>query len=253
MFEGFILLVDDQPAAAENSIAALKHYVPQEQILYTKDPAYALELINTRPVSLVFLDIEMPGANGFTLAKYVEKHHKGLPFVFLTGYAHFAAESYEYEPVDFLTKPVDIKRLGKTFERVERKGAHEVGKVAVKAGSDYVFVEPRHMLYICKEKRKIWIRMKDGQEYQVASSLEELERIFIDYGFFRCHQSFLISLSSITQVSSSKFGQTYEARLSGGTVVPVSRGKYAKLKEEIERLGIPFVRGIMPSEKGGKG
>ena len=122
----------------------------------------------------------------------------------------------------------------------------DAGKVAVKAGQEYVFIDPRHMLYICKEKRKIWIRMKDGQEYQAASSLEELEKIFCDYGFFRCHQSFLISLASITQVSSSKFGQTYEARISGGAQVPVSRGKCEKLKEEIERLGIPFVRGITP-------
>ena len=75
-------------------------------------------------------------------------------------------------------------------------------------------------------------------------SLDELEQIFGDYGFFRCHQSFLIPVGDIRQVSSSMFGQTYEASLEGDTVIPVSRSKYARLKEELKLLGIPFVKGV---------
>ena len=166
--------------------------------------------------------------------------------MFLTGHADFAAESYEYEPVDFLTKPVDVMRLGKTFERVsKRRKSLDGGKVAVRAGQDYVLVEPKEILYICKEKRKVWIRLKEGKEYQVASTLDELERIFCDYGFFRCHQSFLIPMGNIKHVNSSRFGQTYEATLDDKTVVPVSRSKYGKLKSELEVLGIPFVKGII--------
>ena len=183
--------------------------------------------------------------NGFSLAAYLEEKHKGLPYVFLTGHADFAAESYEYEPVDFLTKPVDVTRLGKTFERVEKRSSSAAGKVAVRTGSDYVLVAPGEIRYICKEKRKIWIRLKDAGEYQVALSLDELEQIFHDYGFFRCHQSFLIPLSDIRRVSASMFGQTYEALLGEDTLVPVSRSKYAKLKEELKSQGIPFVKGII--------
>ena len=76
-------------------------------------------------------------------------------------------------------------------------------------------------------------------------SLDELEQIFCDYSFFRCHQSFLIPLGDIRQVSASMFGQTYEAVINGDTVVPVSRSKYAKLKEELKLLGVPFVKGVI--------
>ena len=245
MYDGLVLLVDDQPLAAEDSIAALKHYVPGEQILYAENAVEAMNILKERPVSLVFLDIEMPDMSGFSLAAYLEENHRGLPYVFLTGHADFAAESYDYEPIDFLTKPVDAARLLRTFERVEKKASPSAGKVAVRTGQDYVLVEPKEISYICKEKRKIWIRLKDGREYQAAVSLDELEQIFCDYGFFRCHQSFLIPLGDIRQVSASMFGQTYEAVLYGDTVVPVSRSKYAMLKEELKHLGIPFVKGVI--------
>lgn len=245
MYEGLVLLVDDQPIAAEDSLAALKHYIPQEQMLYVTDAAKAVQILEEKNISLVFLDIEMPDMSGFELAAYIEEKHTGLPYVFLTGHADFAAESYEYEPVDFLTKPVDVARLEKTFERVEKRSVPAAGKVAVRTGQEYVLIEPKEISHICKEKRKIWIRLKDGREYQAASTLEELEQIFCDYGFFRCHQSFLIPLGDIRQVNASMFGQTYEAELKGNVIVPVSRSKYGKMKEEISRLGILFVKGIV--------
>ncbi len=244
MYDGLVLLVDDQPLAAEDSIAALKHYLLGGQILYVENAADAMKALREHPVSLVFLDIEMPDMSGFSLAAHLEAEHKGLPYIFLTGHADFAVESYDYEPVDFLTKPVDVKRLGKAFERAEKKASPSAGKVAVRTGQDYVLVAPKEIGYICKEKRKIWIRLKDGREYQSAMSLDELERIFSDYGFFRCHQSFLIPVGDIRQVNSSRFGQTYEAALKGDLVVPVSRSKYTRLKEELKLLGIPFVKGV---------
>ncbi len=258
MFEGLVLLVDDQEIAAKDSIWALQHYVPGENILYAPDAERAMMLLDTKPIALVFLDIEMPKADGFSVAAFLEEKHKEIPYVFLTGHADFALESYEYEPVDFLTKPVEQSRLGRTFERLEKRGStRNKGKVAVRSGQEYVLVEPKEVRYICKEKRKIWIHLKDGREYQITATLDELEKIFEDYGFFRCHQSFLIPLGSIRQVNASMFGQTYEAMLEDETILPVSRSKHAKLKEALECSGIPFVKSVVQKsdreDKAGKG
>ena len=143
MFEGKILLVDDQPVAAQDSIAALEHFAKPSQILFAGDAKAARQILDTEPVRLAFLDIEMPGGDGFSLAAYMEERHPGLPYVFLTGHADFALESYEYEPVDFLTKPVDIRRMERTFEKVRKKaGAPRKEKIAVRSGADYLFLEP---------------------------------------------------------------------------------------------------------------
>ena len=236
-----ILLVDDQPSAAEASILAISHFIPIENILHVSTAAQAIKTLDGEPLSLVFLDIDMPDTNGFSLAAYIEAHRKGLPYVFLTGYADFAAKSYDYEPLDFLTKPIDLVRLHKTFDRFRRRPSSPVvGKIAIHTKQDYIFIDPQEILYIAREKRKNLIHCRDGQVQPVASSLDELEVIFSDYGFFRCHQSFLIPLGQISSLRASDFGQTYEA-LIGGTVIPVSRSKYLALKEALSSQGVRFM------------
>ena len=91
--------------------------------------------------------------------------------------------------------------------------------MAVRFGQEYDLVDPQKIAYICKEKRKIWIRMKDGSEYQTHFPLEELERFLRTMVFFRCHQSFLIPIADVERVSTGRFGQTYEATLQNGTVI----------------------------------
>lgn len=236
-----ILLVDDQATAAEASLLAISHFVPRENILYVSTAAQAIEVLDREPLSLVFLDIDMPGTNGFSLAAYIEAHHRGLPYVFLTGYADFAARSYDYEPLDFLTKPIDLVRLHKTFDRFRRQPVSPAaGKIAIHSNQDYFFIDPREILYIAREKRKNLIYCRDGRVQPVSSSLDELEVIFSDYGFFRCHRSFLIPLGQISSLRASNFGQTYEA-LIGGTVIPVSRSKYLALKEALSSQGVRFM------------
>lgn len=243
MNEEQILLIDDQPSAAKASLLALSHFVPEKQITYVSTVAKAMTVLAEQTFSLVFLDIDMPDTNGFSMAGYLEDHYPGLPYVFLTGYANFAARSYDYEPLDFLTKPIDILRLQKTFDRFRRQqpAPPPVEKIALHTKQDYIFLNPQDILYIFREKRKNLIRCLDGSIHPVTSSLDELEVIFGDYGFFRCHQSYLIPLSAITSLRPSPFGQTYDAALGEHAVIPVSRNRFAALREALARRGIRFL------------
>ena len=185
MFQGLVLLVDDEPIAAEDSMAALKQFVRPEQMLYASSADEAIRLLDSRPVALVFLDIEMPEESGFFIAAYLDDHWPDVPYVFLTGHADFALESYDHEPGDYLIKPVDLSRLARTFEWLEdRREQRPSGKVAVRFGQEYDLVDPPKIAYICKSKRKIWIRMKDGSEYQTTSSLRNWKRFLRTMVFF---------------------------------------------------------------------
>lgn len=237
-----ILLVDDQEEPARASIRALEFFVPKERIHYVSDAQKAMEYLESNGADLVFLDIDMPGTSGFSLASYIDERHKGLPYVFLTGYADFAAKSYDYEPLDFLTKPIDTVRLGKTFERFGRSlPERETGRVALHTKQGYTLVDSENLLYIGKSRRKVSLFFKDGQEISVSMSMDELDVIFSDYGFFRCHQSYLIPLDGIAAIVPGTYGQTYEAALEGGVRVPVSRGRLTPLKEELRRCGVRFI------------
>ena len=71
--------------------------------------------------------------------------------------------------------------------------------------------------------------------------MDELELIFSDYGLFRCHQSYLISLRQVAGVTQSDFGRTYWAVLKNGQRIPVSRGKYAAMQEKLRVNGVQFL------------
>ncbi len=242
MYPNKILLVDDQPAAAESSIESLCHFVPRECILYANDAAAAMDILTHERPDLIFLDIDMPGTDGFSLADYLGKQHAGIPYVFLTGYADFAARSYDYEPLDFLVKPIDLVRLRRTFERLERHApALDLGKVAVQSEQGLVLIDPEEILYVAKDKRKTIIHCLDCQ-YLTDYTLEELEVVFNEHGLFRCHQSYLLSVSKIVALHPARFGQTFEAGMDGGAVVPVSRARYPILQELLQKSGVRFLK-----------
>lgn len=242
MISGKILLVDDQPTAAQASIDALTNFVSKDQILYASTAAQAIQILDSTPLAAAFLDIDMPDTKNFSLAKYIDQKHKGLPYVFLTGYANFAAESYDYEPLDFLTKPIDVVRLEKTFARLaQTKEEIPSGKIAIRSKNDYILVDPQEISYIFRNQRKSQINCLDRKTLFVSATIEELELIFEDYNFFRCHKSYLIPCGQIVQVRSGQYGRTYEAVLTDGSVIPISRNRYPALREKLERLGVRFL------------
>ena len=216
-----VLIVDDDEHSLRLSLRAMEQLVEPTCIHCAQTAAETMRILENEPVELAFLDIDMPDTSGFSIADYIRAHTPQVKYVFLTGYVDFAARSYDYEPLDFLTKPIDLMRLRKTLERYEARG--------------------QEISYIGKEMRHIKLHCRNGQTYTVRHSLDELEAVFSDFGFFRIHQSYLAPLSNITSVRTSAFGKTYEAVLSNGTALPVSRNKYQQLRSFLVSRGIQFI------------
>ena len=235
-----VLVLDDEPVSMEQTQAALKAFLPEENIFCAASTVEAMRILEFHPVEIVFLDIEMPDTDGFSVAEYIHESYPHVKVVFLTGHVELGAKSFDYEPFDFLGKPIDVMRLRKTLDRFEaskRDSAFSKELVAVDTGTGLVMLAPSDILYIAKEKRRTVIHCA-GQDYTVPYSLEEMEAIFSDYGLFRTHQSVLVPLSKIISVRSAEFGKTYVATLSGGVQVPVSRIQYSKLRGHLTAQGI---------------
>ena len=240
-----ILILDDEPDALVQSREAMEQFVPADHILTATDQSQALNLIGKDRVDLLFLDVEMPGINGFTLADYIHKLKPELKYVFLTGHTELGAESYDYEPIGFLSKPVDPARLQRTLERFRdsRGGGTSAGKkdlVALDTKTGFVLISPADIRYIAKEGRRTVIHCA-GQDHQVQYALDALEAIFSDYGFFRLHQSVLAPLDRIAAVQTAGYGNTFTAVLDDGSSLPVSRRSYAKLREHLTARGVRFM------------
>ena len=238
-----VLIVDDEPICLEQSRQKIALYVGEEHICTAQNAVEVMEILRNTAVDLAFVDVEMPDTDGFSIIEYLRSTQPGAKSVFLTGHTELGAKSYDYEPLDFLCKPLDALRLKKTFERFERSrspGRQSREQVALEGASGFVLVSPCDILYIAREGRKAVIHCKT-ENHMVPYALDELETIFSDFGLFRIHQSYLVPLERIGRVMRSEFGKTYSATLTDGTQVPVSRGKYGALREHLAAEGIQFV------------
>ena len=195
------------------------------------------------PSELPFIDMEMPDTDGPTIANYIKSTQPKTKYVFLTGHSELGAKSYDYEPLDFLCKPLNTLRLQKTFERFEKSRPDYrflKERIALESTSGFILISPADILYITRENRKNVIYCRQ-LSHTVKSTLDELEIIFSDFDLFRCHQSYLVSLSRVTQVIHADFGKTYWATLDDGSRVPVSRNRYGAMRERLERYGTYFL------------
>lgn len=240
-----VLIVDDDENSLRLSRSAMEHLVEPDRIYCAQTAAETINILEHQKVNLVFLDIDMPDTSGFSIADYIRQNQPFVKYVFLTGYVDFAVRSYDYEPLDFLTKPIDLMRLRKTLERYEARGQQEKDysreRIAVDTIVGFVLLSPSEISYVNKELRVVKLHCLNGKEYVVRHSLDELESVFSDFGFFRIHQSNLVPLSNIISVRPSRFGKTYEAVLSDQTCLPVSRDKYQKLRSFLASKGIQFI------------
>ena len=106
-----ILVVDDQSLIVEDIIDELHGIVPEALCLGASDPAEAFRLFELHGFDVVFLDIDMPGMNGFSLAEHIQRMSPKANIIYVTGHEKYALESYNTYASDFLVKPVNASRL----------------------------------------------------------------------------------------------------------------------------------------------
>lgn len=234
-----VLIVDDDAVAIAEAKRYIALYVEEQRIYQASNAVEMMRLLSTVPMDLAFLDMEMPDIDGFTIADYLARVQPKTRYVFLTGHTELGAKSYEYEPIDFLCKPVNVVRLQKTFERFDRlRGTRPAQEqIAVESGNGLVLISPREIRYISRSSRKTVIHCAE-ESHIVKMPLSELEIMFADYDLVRCHQSFLIAMAHVASVEKSSFGRTYAAVLDTGEKIPVSRGQYLVLREKITEKGV---------------
>jgi two-component system LytT family response regulator len=229
-----VLLLDDEPDSLVLSRQAIARYTLMKSIHCAQTVEEALQILQAHPVQLAFLDVELSHSSGFALCEHMHRQYPSVAVVILTGHVDLGAKSYDYEPFDFLTKPVDVLRMERTFERFsERQAAAHSPRIMIETNAGFVLLNPNDICYIVKNGSTCEVHCLRGEQYRVTYTLDRLEAMLANYNFFRTHQSFLVPVARILQVKGTKFGNTYEARLDDGTTVPVSRNQYAKLKESM--------------------
>ncbi len=242
------ILVDDEP----ESLNALEFVLAKNKDLeiigeYT-DPLEALENIKKARPELVFLDIEMPELDGFSVAQEIINIGLDTHIIFATVFEQYALKAFEINAADYVMKPFSENRLRLTvnriIKRVQNKQISEcpvsafvkrnssrqiINKIPVWKENSIMLLDPETILYFTIDEKKVIVHTKENI-YESNSSLAALEERLDNKGFFRCHKSFLINTDYIAKII-PWFNSTYMIRLKEGIEqIPVSRYYTKKLK-----------------------
>ena len=248
------VLVDDEPLATQGLQLRLQAHDDVAIVATAANGREAIRAIKTQKPDLVFLDIQMPGFDGFSVVKGVMEIEPPL-FVFVTAYEEHAIRAFEANAVNYLMKPVDEDKLADTLDRVrtrlaEKRGADEAKKlqdVLAEIAPDAIENMPVEDENAGRYERMINIKDR-GQIFRVdvdtiehieaagdymciytgdnslilRETMKDLERRLDPRVFQRVHRSTIVNLDQVRQVKPHTNGECFLV-LDSGAEVKVSR------------------------------
>ena len=247
------ILVDDEKLAIQGLQLRLEPFEDVEVIATCANGREAIRAIKTEKPDVVFLDIQMPGFDGFGVVKGVMEIEPPL-FVFVTAYEEHAIRAFEANAVNYLMKPVDPDKLADTIERVrqrlaEKKSAEEADKlknVLAQVAPDQAHTisesdagDRFEKLINVKDQGRIFRvevdtieRIEAAGDYMVIytaensrilrETMKDLERRLDPRKFQRVHRSWIVNLDQVRQVKPHTNGECFLV-LESGAEVKVSR------------------------------
>jgi two-component system, LytTR family, response regulator LytT len=250
------IIVDDEKPAREELAYLLKGFPEINVIGQGKNGVEAVNLIKEHAPDLVFLDVQMPGLDGFgVLKKLVERKMKVPHVVFATAFDHYAVQAFDVNAVDYVLKPFDKARISKaitrarkametqtsTAERLEqlvqqlgagKQPSSQPVKILVKSQQRLLLVDGEDLLWASIEGGMISVMAKDAEGTSNYRTLEELNAALESESFWRPHRSFLVNIHYIKEVV-PWFNSTYMLKMNDKkqTEIPVSRSQIKRMRE----------------------
>jgi two-component system LytT family response regulator/two-component system response regulator LytT len=216
---------------------------------------------------VVFLDVQMPGLDGFGVLKKLLDRKVPLPqVIFATAYNQYAVRAFEVNAVDYLLKPFDRKRVLQTIEKAQSRltqgertdggtsadteskldallrlmgeqaqapmaKAH-TSKVVVRAQSRLLLVDQKEICFASIDEGTITVVTSTVEGHSNCRTIEELQDQLDPEAFWRAHRSFLVNIQHIREVV-PWFKSSYQLRMDDPkkTEIPVSRAQTKRLKE----------------------
>jgi DNA-binding LytR/AlgR family response regulator len=250
------VIVDDEQLARDELAYLLKNIGDVDVVAQGKNGLEAISLIREHNPDLVFLDVQMPGLDGFGVIKKLLDKKLPLPkIVFSTAFDQYAVRAFEVNAVDYLLKPFDRKRVAQSVERARsmmepassssdkldtlvkmlESQKPQTSKILLKAGGRLFLVSQRDICFASIEDGIISVVTTgpNGMEGQSnCRTLEELLDSLDPNLFWRAHRSFLVNTNRIKEVV-PWFKSSYQLRMDDKkqTEIPVSRAQTKRLRE----------------------
>ncbi len=239
------ILIDDERLARAELRRLLDNFPKIDIVGEAANADEALPMIDALQPDLLFLDIQMPGKNGFELLQSIEG--KTPEVIFTTAYDEYALKAFEVNALDYLLKPIDLPRLAEAVQRVEEELQHarEAAKNPDTPGQkilgpmDQVFVKDGEKCWFVRldkvrlfESMGNYVRLFfDDQKPLVLKSLNALEDRLNPDTYFRANRKHIINLSWIEKIEPWFSGGLLVTLRGGGDKIEISRRQAIRFKE----------------------
>ena len=249
------VIVDDEQLAREELAFLLKSVGDVEVVAQGKNGVEAVNLIREHNPDMVFLDVQMPGLDGFGVIKKLLDRKVPLPkIVFATAFDQYAVKAFEVNAVDYLLKPFDKKRVAQSVQKARSKveGSSstdkidtlvrmlesqrpQAAKILLKAAGRLFLVNQRDISFASIEDGIITVVTSGPSGMEGQSNCRTLEELLDSLDpnlFWRAHRSYLVNINRIKEVV-PWFKSSYQLRMDDKkqTEIPVSRAQTKRLRE----------------------
>ena len=216
--------IDDEPLALRQISSYIEKTPFLEQIALCQSAFEALELLESKDVDLLFVDINMPDLNGLDFVKSLNKRPQ---IIFTTAYSEYAIEGFQVDALDYLLKPISFAQFLKAankarnwFEMLENHNKDTTApteeNIFVKSDYKIIKIKLDDILYIESANEYIKIILENGESVTTFMRLKHMEENLPKDRFMRVHRSFIIQLNKIKAVEKNRAMITAKVHISIG-------------------------------------
>jgi len=249
------VIVDDEQLARDELAFLLKNVGDVDVVAQGKNGVEGVNLIREHNPDLVFLDVQMPGLDGFGVIKKLLDKKLPLPkIVFATAFDQYAVKAFEVNAVDYLLKPFDRQRVAQSIQKARVKMEAKDGssdrlenlvrmlesqkptsKILLKAAGRLFLVSQKDICFASIEDGIISVITSGASGMEGQSNCRTLEELLDSLDpnlFWRAHRSYLVNINRIKEVV-PWFKSSYQLRMDDKkqTEIPVSRAQTKRLRE----------------------
>jgi two-component system LytT family response regulator len=213
------MIVEDELLARQVIQSHLSQTEEMELVAVCSNTLEAAEVLNRKEIDLIFLDIQLPGMTGLNFLRTLPNP----PLVILTtAYSEYALESYDFNVVDYLLKPISLDRFkkairkmtsGRTFPALINKTEDSPEHLFIKSGTKFFKVNFSDILYIQSMKDYLKIHTKEHRLI-THQTMTDMEKLLPSKQFIRVHKSYIVSVTHIRSI----YGNIIEA---GDAQIPI--------------------------------
>ena len=230
-----VLIVDDEPLSCNRVKRFLKSYPIASRVEIIDDATVALRAITQDNPDVLFLDVEMPGLNGFELLQRIPGEKRPY-IIFITAFEHYAVKAFDVQAVDYLLKPFSRPRFDEAMQRLlhhletDSRSPIYANRLAMRSGEEFILINVNDIDWI-EADRHFAITHVKSKELLSREGITALLARLDPSKFVRIHRSYAVNIDRIQKLQPLFHGD-YRVVLHDGTQLILSR----RYKERLQHL-----------------